>query len=94
MNNSTKASLITDICDTNRYTRQEVAVTLTALFDSMASALQRGQTIEIRGFGSLEPVNRAAKTARNPRTNDPVHVPPFVGVRFKAFQGLRKALNP
>ena len=38
------------------------------MFDEMASALARGERIEIRGFGSFGVKQRRARQGRNPKT--------------------------
>ena len=45
------------------------------------------------GIGALVVRRRKARTARNPRTGQPVHVPARKVVRFKAFSNLNELLN-
>lgn len=40
-----------------------------------AESLRAGTQIEIRGFGSFGIRHRAARTGRNPKTREAVHVP-------------------
>jgi len=37
--------------------------------------MKKGDTIELRGFGSFKVVKRAKRVARNPKTNQEVLVP-------------------
>ena len=41
---------------------------MNAVFDSLTSALTRGERIEIRGFGSFVVKHRQAREGRNPKT--------------------------
>ena len=63
------------------------------LFDRIAQALLDGDRVELRDFGVFSPRMREARTGRNPRTGKVVEVPAKVIPRFKAGQGLHKALN-
>ena len=42
----------------------------------MAAALERGEGVEIRGFGSFTIRQRESYDGRNPQTGEAVHVPP------------------
>lgn len=48
---------------------------VTAVFDSMAATLARGEKIELRGFGSFRVRQRRPRQARNPKLNVRVDVP-------------------
>jgi len=63
------------------------------LIDGIAAALISGETIELRGLGTLEPRERKARTAHNPRTMAAVNVPARKVVTFRPAGSLKKALN-
>lgn len=63
------------------------------IIDSMAAALAAGETIELRGLGTLEPRKRKARILRNPRTMAAVNVPARRVVFFRTGQELQRALN-
>ena len=58
----------------------------------MTKALASGDKIQIVGFGSFETKERAARTARNPRTLEPVEIPASRTVAFHAGKGLKDAV--
>jgi nucleoid DNA-binding protein len=64
-----------------------------AVLDAMAEALARGEKVSIAGFGSFEVRDRAARTGRNPRTGEPVHIPARKDPVFKAAKALKEAVN-
>ena len=45
------------------------------ILDAMTQSLVSGQRIEIRGFGSFGLNHRPARTGRNPKSGEKVHVP-------------------
>ena len=56
---------------------------------SLGDALAAGDKIQIAGFGTFEVRERAAKTARNPRTGETIDVPACKVPAFKAGKGLK-----
>lgn len=58
----------------------------------LAEALKAGHTVALPGIGVLRVQDRPARTARNPRTGEPVPVPARKVVRFNASGVLAKAL--
>ena len=59
----------------------------------MVNALQNGQEVEIRGFGSFRFRNRAPRKGRNPKTGEKVDVPPKKIPYFKMGKELKALLN-
>jgi integration host factor subunit beta len=70
--------------------QKEIETIVDIIFDLMADELVKEGRVEIRGFGSFSVRYRKARTARNPKTGEPVDVPakkiPFftVGKELKA----------
>ncbi len=71
----TKADLVEIVAEKTGLTRTDVAVTIDSLLDAVKKALENGNNIEIRGFGTFKIKPRKARKARNPRTGDVVPVP-------------------
>jgi integration host factor subunit beta len=59
----------------------------------MTEALQRGEGIEIRGFGSFTVRPYKEYSGRNPRTGAPVPVPPKRLPFFKVGKELKELVN-
>ncbi|MDP6438334.1 MAG: HU family DNA-binding protein [Candidatus Brocadiia bacterium] len=51
--------------------------------DEIENELAKGNRIELRDFGVLDTRVRAAHNARNPKKDEPVHVPARAVVHFK-----------
>jgi len=71
----TKAELVEKIAEKTGLTKNDVAVTVDTFLDSIKSAMENGNNIEIRGFGAFKIKERKARKARNPRTGEEVPVP-------------------
>ena len=63
------------------------------IFGSMISALQGGDRIEIRGFGSFCTRQRRGRTGRNPKTGAKVEVPPKRIPVFIPSKELKNLVN-
>ena len=59
-----------------------------ALFESVGAALECGDRVVLRRFGLFHTAPRRTGVARNPRTNEPVAIPPGREVRFRPAPGL------
>jgi len=56
--------------------------------------LTEGEEIVIVNFGSLSVAERKGRTGRNPKTGEPVEIPPsFITVRFKIGKAFKELIN-
>ena len=67
---------------------------LRRLFEKLATDLVESGRIELRGFGTFTAVRRPAQTLRSPKTGQPVEVPEYRSVMFRAGASLRDRLGP
>jgi len=63
------------------------------IFESIIGALQGGDRIEIRGFGSFRTRQRRGRIGRNPKTGAKVEVPPKRIPFFKPSKELKDHVN-
>lgn len=61
-----------------------------AVFGAVADALAAGDKVQLIGFGTFEVVDRAATTARNPKTGAVVEVAATKVPKFKAGSALKE----
>lgn len=62
-------------------------------FDEIMEALIRDGKIELRNFGVFKVTRRAARPARNPRTNEKVYVPEKCVVTFKPGKEMQSRVG-
>lgn len=79
----TKKEIVKRISEDLGLTQLKVKEIVQRVFDSIIETLIEEERIELRNFGVFEVKKRAARTARNPRTGDPVSVPAKYVVTFK-----------
>ena len=63
------------------------------MIDSIISSLKKGDDVSIAGLGIFTVKERAARTARNPRTGEAVSVPAMRVPKFKAAKALKDAVK-
>jgi DNA-binding protein HU-beta len=69
--------------------RTDVDKVLGSLIQHTQVAVKKGERVALVGFGTFERQNRKARTARNPRSGDPVKVKATKVPRFRAGQGFK-----
>ena len=88
----------TDLIDrlaarTMTLTAEDAELSVSLILDSLASALVRGDRIEIRGFGSFALSYRPPRQSRNPKSGEPVRVPAKYVPHFKVGKELRERVD-
>ena len=89
----TKSELIERISEKLKLPNGKAEQIVNCVFDSMVKALQDGEGIEIRGFGSFTVREYKAYEGRNPRTGETVHVAPKKLPFFKVGKDQRERVN-
>ena len=89
----TKADLVEEVVGVTDLPRKESKAVVETIFGSIMGALQAGDHIEIRGFGSFRTRQRRGRTGRNPKTGAKVEVPPKRIPVFKPSKELKDHVN-
>jgi integration host factor subunit beta len=89
----TKADLIAEVERITELKRTDSEVIVETIFENIIQALQKGDKIEIRGFGSFRTRDRRGRVGRNPKTGAKVDVPPKKIPFFKPSKELKDFVN-
>ncbi|MEK6629700.1 MAG: HU family DNA-binding protein [Acidobacteriota bacterium] len=89
----TKAELVEEVSRVSDLTKKHSEVIVDTVFQSIIVALQRGEKIELRGFGSFRLRQREPRKGRNPKTGARVDVPPKRVPYFKPGKELKDLIN-
>ncbi|HET6332339.1 MAG TPA: HU family DNA-binding protein [Polyangiales bacterium] len=89
----TKSELIEAVAERTKITKSRAELVVNCVFDAMTSALERGEGIEIRGYGSFTVRNYKPYDGRNPRTGNQVAVPSKRLPFFKVGKELKTLVN-
>lgn len=90
----TKADLVDQVVEATGLPKKDVAMIVDGFLEYISRALERGDHVEIRGFGSFKVKQAKARTARNPRSGETVHVPQKTVPFFKVSKELKALIDP
>ncbi len=88
-----KAELITKVAEKQNIPLKVAKVIVDTIFDGMIQSLERGERIEIRGFGTFTLRHYGGYKGRNPKTGEIVNVPPKKLPFFKVGKELKGMVN-
>ena len=88
-----KAELIDKVSERVKIPVNAAKVIINTIFDSMRGSLEKGEGIEIRGFGSFTVREYGGYKGRNPKTGEIVDVPPKKSPFFKVGKELKEKVN-
>lgn len=89
----TKAELVEEVARAAELTKKDSEVIVDEVFKNIIQALNRGDKIELRGFGSFRVRQRDARRGRNPKTGAPVDIPAKRVPYFKPGKELKELIN-
>jgi integration host factor subunit beta len=90
----TKSELIEKLIDKlDHLSAKDVEVAIKEILEMMSSTLEKGDRIEIRGFGSFSLHYRAPRVGRNPKTGESVELTGKYVPHFKPGKELRERVN-
>jgi integration host factor subunit beta len=89
-----RSELIVTLKDEFGHLRPELIEQMAQItLDEIAVALEKGQRVELRGFGAFSVRTREARQGRNPRTGETVKVAAKRVPFFKPGKELRERVN-
>ena len=88
-----KTELIAAVANKTGITKKDAGDVLNAFLDAIKDELAAGEKVQLIGFGTFEAKERAARTARNPRTGTEIEVPASKAPTFKAGKEFKDSIN-
>lgn len=88
-----KTDLVSQVAKEANISKEAATVAVDATFNNIASALSRGDTVRIVGFGNFQVAHRKASSGRNPRTGQMIEIPASRVPKFRAGKALKDAVN-
>ncbi|MGB1182089.1 MAG: integration host factor subunit beta [Candidatus Puniceispirillaceae bacterium] len=90
----TKSELIARLAELNpSLYHRDLEQLVNTVFETISEALERGDRVELRGFGAFSLRERKSRIGRNPRTGESVNVAAKTIPFFKMGKGMRERLN-
>ena len=88
-----KQELVNYVADQTGLSKKDAEAALTSVVDGVKSALVKGNSVTLVGFGTFSVSHRGARTGRNPQTGATIQIPARKAPVFKAGKGLKEAVN-
>lgn len=89
----TKAVLCEHLATSMAFDKSLATRFVEEFFIQVRASLMRGEQVKIAGLGNFNPVYKKSRLARNPKTKEPVLIPPRQTVTFKAGQKLKERVK-
>lgn len=89
----TKMELIEMVSEKSGFSKKDANKAVKAVFDSMSDVLEKGDKVQLVGFGSFEVKDRPARKGRNPQTGEEISVSARKVPVFKPGKNLKEIVN-
>ena len=87
-----RTDLVAAIAEKAGLNKSQADAALGAFQEVLIENLGKGEAVKVTGLLSVERVERAARTGRNPRTGEEIQIPAGFGVKVSAGSALKKAV--
>ncbi|MDQ3397361.1 MAG: HU family DNA-binding protein [Deinococcota bacterium] len=91
--NVSKAHLVDAVAEKHGLNKKDVKAVMDGLFDHIALHLNRGDKVQISGFGTFEIRDRQARTGVKPGTSEKISIPASKYPAFKPGKSLKDTVN-
>ena len=88
-----KSDLIAAVAAKTGSTKKDAEATINSFVEVVTEALEKGDKVQLVGFGSFEVRKRAARKGRNPQTKEEIKIPASKAPVFKAGKALKDIVN-
>jgi DNA-binding protein HU-beta len=88
-----KSEFVDHIAAQHSCTKKDAEKAIDIFTSSVIDALSQGKEISLVGFGNFTIGKVAARTGRNPKTQEPLQIPAYNQPKFKVSQKLKDACN-
>jgi DNA-binding protein HU-beta len=88
-----KSELISAVAEKSELSKKDATNAVEAVFESITSALQNGDKVQLIGFGNFEVRERAARKGRNPQTGEEIEIAASKVPAFSPGKNLKEAVK-
>ena len=88
-----KNDLAIEIAKTTTMTKPEAIRAVDEVTAALATALGRGELVNLHGLGVFSIAERSARAGRNPRTGEAISIPASRSPKFRGCGALRAAVS-
>ena len=88
-----KTELVASVAEKAGLTKKDSEKAVNAVLAAVSESLQKGEKVQLVGFGTFDVKTRAARTGLNPRTKETIQIPEAKVPSFKAGSALKDAVK-
>ena len=88
-----KSELVEAVASSTGESKATAEKAVNATLEAIVGAVAGGDKVQLTGFGTFEPRDRAARTARNPQTGAEIQVAATTVPAFKAGKSFKDSVK-
>ena len=88
-----KTELIAAAAEKAGIAKKDAERVINAAIDTVVAELNKGERVQLSGFGIFETKEREERVGRNPRTKETMRIPATRTPAFKASKALKDAVS-
>ena len=88
-----RTELVAAMAEKSQLSKKDAESALKAFIDVVSEEMQKGEKIQLAGFGTFEVSERAAREGRNPQTGETMTIAASKSPKFKAGKALKDLVN-
>ncbi|MBQ7736935.1 MAG: HU family DNA-binding protein [Oscillospiraceae bacterium] len=88
-----KAELIAEVAVKTGLSKKDSEKAVNAALDVITVSLEKGEKVQLVGFGVFDVKEREARMGRNPKTKEEIPIPASRVAQFKAGKALKEAVE-
>ena len=88
-----RTELVAAMAEKTQLSKKDADLALKAFIDVVSEEMQKGEKVQLVGFGTFEVSERAAREGRNPKTGETMTISASKSPKFKAGKALKDLVN-
>ena len=88
-----RIELVAAMAEKTQLSKKDADLALKAFIDVVSEEMQKGEKVQLVGFGTFEVSERAAREGRNPQTGETMTIAASKSPKFKAGKALKDLVN-
>ncbi len=88
-----KTELVAAIAEEAGLSKKDAEAAVKAFVNVVSDEMQKGEKVQLIGFGTFEVGERSARTGRNPQTGATIKIKAAKTPKFKAGSALKEKVN-
>ena len=88
-----RTELVAAMAKKTQLSKKDADLALKAFIDVVSEEMQKGEKVQLVGFGTFEVSERAAREGRNPKTGETMTISASKSPKFKAGKALKDLVN-